>query len=166
MYRFRGPCLHPRGPDWQILHFSRSFRKRCSLQNWKTNVCFAFRHLSSSIWRNVEKIISLIFGSKCQDSRISITISLTDRIFLQHKTLCLSRISVESPAKKLYCSHIKYLLFFASWGKWRWGIKGLFIMCSMKRMKSDNLTEQWYLLLPQFNSFSARGTKAKYLGRK
>ena len=29
---------------WQILHFSRSFRK---LQNWKTNVCFASRHLSS-----------------------------------------------------------------------------------------------------------------------
>ena len=44
--------------------------------------------------------------------------------------------------------------------------KGIIYDVFNERMKTDIVTEHWYLLLPQFNSFRARGTKAKYLGRK
>ena len=66
--RFRGPCLHPPGPDWQILHFSRSFRKRFKIGKQMFVLHSDICHRPFGEMWDCKNIISLIFGSsgKCQ----------------------------------------------------------------------------------------------------
>ena len=44
--------------------------------------------------------------------------------------------------------------------------KGIIYDVFNERMKTDIVTEHWYLLLPQFNSFASSGQEGRELGRK